>query len=357
MSSHIKTKITFIILFIILSPNAQDTYKISNLYKNKKYTEIIKSTDSIVRTGNASPEILYLTGRTYVDLKKPEAALPLLMRTLLSKDTLSKMITAWTYYYSGKAFAMTGNLDSANTYLNKAAETKAARKIVSAAKEDLVSLGLSPVYKDWTIIETDNFIFHFHNKSEVIDKNKFATEFQFAFDSINVFFQAELPKKIDFYVWNRFVELGKKKKIPAGFAIPELLIVHARYFQTRGHEMTHIISHYSVKTEYTSDFINEGTSTFFDLTNRNFLEIIQKENLKLKISIRDLWTNKKNFRTINPKSSYAIAGAFVGFLIENEGKEKYLKLLANQSYENAKKIYGDRIDELIAIFENTLQRS
>ena len=52
---------------------------------------------------------------------------------------------------------------------------------------------------------------------------------------------------------------------------------------------------------------------------------------------------------------YPISGAFVNFLIEYD-KEKFLKLTENQTYENAIKIYGENIDNLIDDFIKKLEK-
>jgi hypothetical protein len=46
-----------------------------------------------------------------------------------------------------------------------------------------------------------------------------------------------------------------------------------------------------------------------------------------------------------------LGGELVNRLIANYGREKFMDLLADQTYDNAKKVYGDKLDTLL----NSLQ--
>ena len=73
-------------------------------------------------------------------------------------------------------------------------------------------------------------------------------------------------------------------------------------------------------------------------------------NLSNPISIKKLWQDGKE---IDESLLYPIAGAFVGFLLKYD-KGKFLELSENQTYENAKIIYGDQLDDLISTFTKEL---
>ena len=119
--------------------------------------------------------------------------------------------------------------------------------------------------------------------------------------------------------------------------------------------MAHVISHFAVKSKGITAFINEGTATCFDLSNRNKTEMAKLARKKSDISIIDIWKSDRIFREIDPNSAYAISGAFVEFLIKEGGKENFLKLLSDQSYENAKVIYGNDLERIVKNFETTIK--
>ena len=333
----------------------QEFNNLSELYNQKQYGKLIEAADSLFKSGIVSPQVQSLVGRAYVDIGQPENALPHLRTVLNTPNIIPGWMNAWCIYYMSKAHAKIGNMDSTHYYLEEALKTKGAKNIVTAAQMDLVSLGFSPVFKNWTTIETNNFRFLFKNSTKVKNTLEYANDRQEAFDSINSFFNSELPKKIDFYVWNNFIEFSRKNKMNSGFAIPELAIVHTRHFQTRGHEMAHVISHFAEKSKSITAFINEGTATCFDLSNRNKTEMAKLARKKSDISIIDIWKSDRIFREIDPNSAYAISGAFVEFLIKEGGKENFLKLLSDQSYENAKVIYGNDLERIVKNFETTIK--
>lgn len=121
--------------------------------------------------------------------------------------------------------------------------------------------------------------------------------------------------------------------------------------QTRGHEMTHIITHYAVDTvRYVSAFINEGVATHFNLTHEDQFEEVRNFLPDKTISIEELWKSDRAFGGLSSEFSYSLAAAFIQHLLTEGGKQNFFKLLADQSWDNAQKIYGDKLTEIINEF-------
>src|SRR5690606_29869589 len=78
-----------------------------------------------------------------------------------------------------------------------------------------------------------------------------------------------------------------------GFANPNFCIVHTHYQQTIGHEMTHVISHYTSEILNKSRFINEGTAVYFDQSRQDRLKQIKHwmATNNNQISVKDFWEN------------------------------------------------------------------
>lgn len=136
-----------------------------------------------------------------------------------------------------------------------------------------------------------------------------------------------------------------------GFSIPEFCITQTVYGQTPGHELTHIISNYHAKILHKSALVNEGIAVFLDQTNKNRLALakqIVKEAGLTNVNLPTIWENKLG----NERAYYAIAAAWVEFLIEKEGREKFLELFKNQTIENARLIYSTNIDSLLLSFHS-----
>ena len=70
-----------------------------------------------------------------------------------------------------------------------------------------------------------------------------------------------------------------------------------------------------------------------------------------KIVIKDYWENGREY---SEEILYPLSGLFVQELIEKYGTEKFLEFFKNQTYENAKLVYGNELDSLIKEFENKL---
>jgi hypothetical protein len=50
-----------------------------------------------------------------------------------------------------------------------------------------------------------------------------------------------------------------------------------------------------------------------------------------------------------------LGGELVKRLIKNSGREKFMRLLADQSFESAEKIYGPDLDRLISELEREIK--
>ena len=329
---------------------------IQRLYDNKEYSRLIHTADSLLTSGVDSAWVKTYEGRAYADLNQYDKALPYLKSVHESPQDIPKWMIAWNTFYLGKAYLYKKENEKAVTLLKEVIKTRATKNVVAAANQYVYLTSGSPFYEQWKRIETANFNFIFHKKTKLHSPQQFAQMMQLAFDTINTFFNAEIPGKIDFFVWNDYVKFPGNPKHPGGFAIPELLVVHTRYMQTRGHEMTHIITHYAVDTvRYVSAFINEGVATHFNLTHIDELEQVRKYLPDTTISIEELWKSNQAFRELSPNISYSLAAAFIQHLLDEGGKENFLVLLADQSWDNAQKIYGDKLAEIIEVFWDKLR--
>lgn len=207
----------------------------------------------------------------------------------------------------------------------------------------------------WDKVETANFIIYYQPNTIVPDKNKFAEGHEKAFEIINKTFQSKLPKKITMLVWNSDDDARKYGVAQLGFANPEKCFVFKRANQTVGHEITHVISYYVSENPQRNRFVNEGIATAFNLSRDNKLETARKikkeQNYIQPISIKEAWNNPDKY----PEwVYYSLAGEFIQRLIKSNGINKFLQLAGNQSYENAKNIYGSDLDIVIDHLEKQI---
>lgn len=215
---------------------------LQRLYDNKENTRLIHTADSLLANGMNSAWVKTYAGRAYADLYQFDKALPYLKSVYESPQDIPELMKAWNTLYLGKVYLFKKEKEKAVTLFKEVIETRANKKVVALAKQYMNLTSDSPFYKKWKRIETRNFNFLFPKRTKLRSPQQYAEMMQLAFDTINAFFNAEIPGKIDFFVWNQYLKFH-------GFAIPELLTVHTRYMQTRGHEMTHIITHYAADTQ------------------------------------------------------------------------------------------------------------
>ncbi|RLJ31796.1 hypothetical protein CLU97_1235 [Chryseobacterium sp. 7] len=244
-----------------------------------------------------------------------------------------------------------GNKEASKKYYDKVKSIKLSEKTMAELNTLQSWLGLDDFYKQWNTVETEDLIFHFENSVNEKTRNRISESRQKAFTKINEFFGAKLPKKIDFFVWGSNNVYNEYLKHNLGFTLANYCVSHNRLNQTAGHEIAHNISFWQGnKGKITTMLINEGIGVCFDMNENDKLEAAQQAYKKSPIDIKKIWTENQK---IDSEILYSVSGAFVQFLIQYD-KNKFIELNNNQTYENAKKIYGNEIDTLIQDFTNKL---
>jgi hypothetical protein len=110
--------------------------------------------------------------------------------------------------------------------------------------------------------------------------------------------------------------------------------------------MTHSILVHAGEIKNQNKLITEGICVNFDLSHNDQIERIQAA--RQPYVIKDIWQNKIK---ADDNLIYPLGGELVKRLIITGGRENFMKLLVDQSYENAKLIYGDELDGLIKQLE------
>ena len=321
------------------------------LYNSQDLKSVIEKAKPLLENDPNNIDLNLIMGRSYTDHADFKNALPYLELTV-KNDNNNTWHKAWALGYLGTCYFMLQDYNNSIKSTKECFDLNVIKNATQYAYKRILLFGFDDFYKYWKIVESDNFRFHFQNMSDSDIKNYMSSREE-AFQNINKFFNSKLPKKIDFFVWDSREDAKKLLNANLGFADPGFCIVHSHYQQTKGHEMTHVISNYSTMFTNKTGLINEGTAVCFDQTNQNKEQIV-KEWLKAndkKISIGEIWTNWKNY----PEDlTYPLSGLFVKELINNFGQEKFIEFFGNQTFENAKLIFGDKLDKVIKDFENKI---
>lgn len=344
-----KTKLTFFLLIICFIVNGQSpqVQEIGKLYMSGKYVQAIDKAIEYLKSEPDNLDCKVILGRALTDMGKYNEAIPHLQYAIDRDNSWRK---AWALGYLGTCYYMLSDFEKSESVLKSSIKLNATKNATNFSARRVGIFGYDDFYKNWTIKESKNIRFHFQNISDQEIK-LYVESREKAFNEINKFFESSLPKKVDFFVWNSRDDARRIVHANLGFAEPAYCIVHSHFQQTKGHELTHVISNYSNQITQKTGLINEGTSVCFDLANRNdeklVFDWVRQNNQK--IDIKDIWANWKKYPH---EFTYPLSGLFVGELISKFGKEKFLAFFTNQTYENAKTVFGNELDILIDKFEH-----
>lgn len=318
--------------------------------KNKNYQKVISLGNKLLSENPDDFEINLGMSMVYNGYSDHKNAL--FYSEKLEKLAQQDWEYCWAFIQLMRAHYEVGNNIVSRGYYDKAKNSKGTQNADAELNYLGRLLGFDKLYDSWRTIETANIIFHFEGSINQDKINEIVKSRQNSFIKINDFFNSKLPKKIDFFVWNSEDSYNSFLNKKLGFANPIYCIAHNRLNQSFGHEIAHNISFWSrnYKKNQTK-FINEGIAVCFDMNSDDKFKIAKEVYKIHPIDIKKTW--QENLE-IDEDILYPISGAFVQYLIKYD-KEKFLTLNDNQTYENAKKIYGDKIDSLINDFTATLK--
>lgn len=314
-------------------------------FKAKNYKEAVSLGQKVLETNPSDFEANLIISASYNSLGDFQNALPYSKK--LESTAESDEQKSWMLMQVMMANYGLGNKEISKKYYDKAKSIKGPEKAVLELDHLGKYLGFDSFYDQWITVETENMIFHFDPSISQETRNKMVKSRQKAFAKVNEFFEAKLPKKIDFFVWGSNEVYNRFLKHNLGFTLANYCVSHNRLNQTAGHEIAHNLSFWRGQREKTTtEFINEGIGVCFDLNENDKLEAARQAHKKNPIDIKKVWAENQK---VSSEVLYPVSGAFVQFLIDYD-KVKFIELNHNQTYENAKNIYGDKIDTLIENF-------
>jgi len=343
-----RLNITILLLLTSSFCFGQDLNKIQSLYQKGNNEEVVIEGREILNEHPENLTVNHLMGRALTDLKKFEDAIIYLEKVIYNKTSPNWMLS-WSHAYLGICYYALDKQDEAKKNLEFAIKNNATENSTNFANKRIQGFQLTSYFEDWEIIETDHIRFHFQNNNKIDNLKEYCNQREQAYIKINDFFKASPYKKIDFYVWSNAKE-GKKilgKEI--GFANSDFCIINSKSEQTKGHEITHILSNYGIFPENKNRLINEGVAVAFDQTKQHRIELAKAANNK-NIGIQELMHNSEK---IEEKLIYTVGGAFIEYLLSKKDEETLKLLIKNQTWENLIALYGK---ETIKEFEEKIKR-
>jgi tetratricopeptide (TPR) repeat protein len=329
-------------LLIACCLQAQTMKDAITLFERHEFDSAIAISKRYLQT---DPGAYQIAGQALVQEGKYSEAIPYLQKGSSIADAPAS-VRAWCMHDLGIASFMQGDYVKAKDNLDACIALAATRNSVKSASGAEALFGLSNLYDGWTRKETRHFVFHFQHWDDSKDLYIAATEA--AYDSINRFFRARMPKKIDYFVWE---DAGMAMKLfhrELAFTKAAFCLTHTTIQHTRGHEIAHSISTHAAVITQPNKLIIEGLASYFDFSGRNWDKELAHNIPRISpgpgYSVVNVWKTGD----APDKVLYPMGAALTGRLIERFGRDKFLQLLADGSYENARRIYGNQLDQVIA---------
>jgi tetratricopeptide (TPR) repeat protein len=345
---HLLLTVSILLSFLMSKSQSPELHKLWKKQQKGKYKLVIKESKILLQNDPENIEYNHLLGRAYFGKGDMDNAIIYLKKSSLTDDPKS-YTKAWAYNFLGKCYLSKNELAKAEEYFYKSFNMRATKNVTNSSYRHAIFNGLLKPYDNWTELETEHFIFYFQDSSQM---KQFADSREHAYDYISNYLDVDLKQKIRYVIWTSREDARNVLNMNIGFCKPSQYLIHSKSTQTPGHEITHVISHYISDNQNKTGLINEGIAVYLDLADKDEELIVQKAMRKYnqdKLSIKSLW---KNWRNYKEDLSYAVAGLFVGEIIETYGKEKFLEFFTDQSYKNAKQVFGKGFDDFIKGFES-----
>ena len=345
-------KVLIVLIFSLYFVYGQKIDKASAFFMSKEYDSAIAEAKRSINENPDNVNALVIAGRSLTALNRYTEAASYLEKSK-SISGAPAYVRAWALCDLSKCYYSIGEYEKSEESLTECIQLNATKNVNSTAKRLLIRLGFDPLYNSWGRRETAHFIFHFQDSLNANSgqADLFIQTKENAFDTINSFFQATLPKKIDYFVWIDSLKAEKLFHHELAFSDPDLCITHTGSGHTIGHEMTHSIIYHAVNMTNRNKFISEGVCVYFDMKRRDYLSKI-KSSKDSTVSIIGIWQNDS---LAAENVIYPLGGELVKRLITNFGREKFMSLLQDQSYESAIKIYGAELENVIKSIETDLK--
>jgi len=185
-----------------------------------------------------------------------------------------------------------------------------------------------------------------------------------------------LPKKIEFFKFRSYEEMGEALPSPAGgWAFPEDVAL-ATMWKWHNHECMHILAHWWSNGSYPPSIFMEGMAVAheFDPYNNDWisrwnradirepwLDIVKQLNAEGKLySLEDILESQlfwnKVEEEVEERIAYPQAGMFTAYLIETYGLEKFKEVYSSLDYDDTFQVIRDQFISTYGISLETLEQ-
>ncbi len=315
-----------------------------------RHEEAIEHASAYLSRHPDSSRALLVSGRALANMERCPEAVPVLERAA-ALDPEGGWRFAWAQVELGRCRFSAGEPLAAEEAFEAALASAATENVIRAAGRELGRLGLHDDYDSWRRIESDHFVFRFSPGFPEGPLEPYVRGREQAWTFVTEALGGAPDRKIDFFFWGSDAEAQVLLWRGLGFALPREGIIHSRWNQTRGHELTHIVVGQVFQPEHTTKLINEGIAVYLDHRRVDRLAVARQamaEGAPFRIVAQ--WRAP----TVEQDAFYPVAGAFVERLAQRGGMERLRELLRDQRHIRALELYGADLPVWIAEFEADL---
>lgn len=311
---------------------------------------------SLLSKSPEHPEINLIIGRIYVDLKQYVTAIPYLEKAIKNDPNFTK-IKSWGLAYQGVAFYMTNQLIEAKRVLQFCVDLNIEKDSVAFARKRLSTFGLSVFFEDWKNVFSNNFSI-FMQPAVGADVNSFLKNAEESLQLVKTIVPYENRKRINIFLWQSW-ETGP---IIIGENIPYenyvYLLSHLNFKDSIARSVAKIVAYnrYFPIDPVIAPLIFEGFGYYIEKYNNDLYkeakDLLKSQNIS-SFSIKKLWLDWNAYpNQVKP----SISAAFIKYLLEVGGNQKFNELLKDMTYANAEKIYGSSLTTIISDFEKKISQ-
>jgi tetratricopeptide (TPR) repeat protein len=300
---------------------------------------VIARGEQELKTGGEQPLVNQAVGRAYADKDEFQAAIPYLLKSATAASATPD-VKAWGQAYLGTCYYGLQDYARAKACLEAAVAANATRNATAYARKRLGMLRARDLATKWQALETTHFRFHFQvPKSLGTSPEAFAALHEQAYETNNRFFQATLPRKVDFYVWDDRADALRVTGQQLGFTVPELLTIHVMRDQTRGHEIAHQLMRFGLRPTQERLLISEGIAVYFDQSGTNRLQAARQAVG----GPVDVWRMWEQPNTYSEKQIYTVGGALLGYLLAHAPEAQVKQLLREQTPQLGRQLFSQQV--------------
>lgn len=325
--------------------------RLIEIYSADRYDEALAAAEALLAETPDDLLALHIAGRSLADLWRDDEAAPLLAR-LLARDDLPPSVRGWTRSTQGTVLFRQGRRDEALAAWREVAERPSTRNVMRLAQENLTYLGDGLPHSGWRAEDTEHFEFRFSPGTAARSDHFDTARRERKFRELAAWFGWDDPQPIRYCVWSSSEEAERSGLAPLGYARPAVRLIQARWDQSLGHEMTHVIADNALHPVSGTLLIGEGTATYHDGNPvhrlREARRAWRKRPEEIRRPLAEVWREP---RREDMEYAYEVGAALVEMLVERGGREKFLELYRDPRWGRAVEIYGGEFEEWVGRFE------